>query len=92
MSRSTAYEKWLPVLSAHFGEGGIPIANVVYEARNRLQVIQEHELRELMLRLSRALDKANVIDPRPFRSPSPPLAPEDDAAIAELGLEGSALR
>jgi len=44
-----------------------------------------------MLRLSWDLDKAEVIDPRPFRSPSPALAPEDDAAIAESGLEGSAL-
>jgi hypothetical protein len=83
---AAAYEKWLPVLSAHFGEEGIPIANVTCEARNILSVIQEHELREFMLRLSWDLDKAEVIDPRPIRAASPALSPEDDAAIEKLGL------
>lgn len=85
-------EKWLPVLAAHFSKEGIPIANVVYEARDILLVIQEHELQEFMLRLSWDLDKAELIDPTPFRSPSSALAPEDDAAIAVLGLEGGGSR
>ena len=89
------YERWFPERSVavfrHFEDEGVPLVQVVEEARDGLPALQEHEFQDFLCRLRWDMAEAEPGARRscPALAPSPSLAPEDDAALSALGFEGA---
>lgn len=88
---AAAYERWFPDRSVavfrHFKNEGVPLVQVVEEARDGLPALQDYEFKDFLCRLSREMAEAEPVARQPRLPPSYSFAPEDDAIMA-LGFEG----
>jgi hypothetical protein len=89
---AAAYERWFPDISVavfrHYKTEGVPLVQVVDEARDGLPALQDYKFKDFLCRLRWDMAEAELgaRQPRLIVAPSPSLAPEDDAAMARLGF------
>jgi hypothetical protein len=88
---AAAYERWFPDISVavfrHYKSEGVPLSQVVEEARDGLPALQDYEFKDFLCRLRWEMAEAEPVARQRRLAPSYSFAPEDDAIMA-LGFDG----